>query len=132
MSTEQKKNYALPIIVMFALFAMISFVTGLQNPMGVIVKSQFGASNFMSQLGNAANFIAYAFMGIPAGMLLQRIGYKKTALLAVTVGFIGGRFHFRFFHVYVEYGSESYVEYSCRRWKQRKSIDSIRWLVQLD
>ena len=59
MSTEQKKNYALPIIVMFALFAMISFVTGLQNPMGVIVKSQFGASNFMSQLGNAANFIAY-------------------------------------------------------------------------
>ena len=55
MSTEQKKNYALPIIVMFALFAMISFVTGLQNPMGVIVKSQFGASNFMSQLGNAAN-----------------------------------------------------------------------------
>ena len=89
MSTEQKKNYALPIIVMFALFAMISFVTGLQNPMGVIVKSQFGASNFMSQLGNAANFIAYAFMGIPAGMLLQRIGYKKTALLAVTVGFIG-------------------------------------------
>ena len=28
MSTEQKKNYALPIIVMFALFAMISFVTG--------------------------------------------------------------------------------------------------------
>ena len=89
MSTEQKKNYALPIIVMFALFAMISFVTGLQNPMGVIVKSQFGASNFMSQLGIAANFIAYAFMGIPAGMLLQRIGYKKTALLAVTVGFIG-------------------------------------------
>ena len=136
MSTEQKKNYALPIIVMFALFAMISFVTGLQNPMGVIVKSQFGASNFMSQLGNAANFIAYAFMGIPAGMLLQRIGYKKTALL---VGYrrkfrrvFGGRFHFRFFHVYVEYGSESYVEYSCRRWKQRKSIDSIRWFVQLD
>ena len=137
MSTEQKKNYALPIIVMFALFAMISFVTGLQNPMGVIVKSQFGASNFMSQLGNAANFIAYAFMGIPAGMLLQRIGYKKTALLAVTVGFIGVGITFlsgiaEIFHVYVEYGSESYVEYSCRRWKQRKSIDSIRWFVQLD
>ena len=57
----QKKNYVLPIAMMFALFAMISFVTGLQNPMGIIVKNQFGASNFMSQLGNAANFIAYAF-----------------------------------------------------------------------
>ena len=82
----QKKNYVLPIAMMFALFAMISFVTGLQNPMGIIVKNQFGASNFMSQLGNAANFIAYAFMGLPAGLMLQRIGYKKTALAAVAVG----------------------------------------------
>src|SRR5574344_2461659 len=85
----KKKNYALPIAMMFALFFMISFVTGLQNPFGVIVKNQFGVSNFMSQLGNAANFIAYAFMGIPAGLLLSRIGYKKTALSAIMVGFIG-------------------------------------------
>ncbi|MEA4841426.1 MAG: MFS transporter [Bacteroidales bacterium] len=86
---KQTKNYALPIAMMFALFFMISFVTGLQNPMGVIVKNQFAASNFMSQLGNAANFIAYAFMGLPAGLLLKRIGYKKTALLAIAVGFVG-------------------------------------------
>lgn len=84
-----KKNYTLPIIMMVALFFMISFVTGLQNPFGLIVKNQFDASNFMSQLGNAANFIAYAFMGIPAGILLQRVGYKKTALLAIVVGFCG-------------------------------------------
>lgn len=88
-STNQQKNYALPIVMMIFLFGMISFVTGLQNPMGIIVKNQFGTSNFMSQLGNAANFIAYAFMGIPAGLLLQRIGYKKTALLAIAVGFCG-------------------------------------------
>ncbi len=86
---EQKKSYLLPIIMMFALFAMISFVTGLSNPFGVIVKEEFGASNFMSQMGNAANFIAYAFMGIPAGMLLKRIGYKKLALLAIVIGFVG-------------------------------------------
>lgn len=86
---EQKKNYTLPIIMMFALFFMISFVTGLQNPMGVIVKDQFGASNFLSQLGNLANFIAYAFMGYPAGLMLKRIGYKKTSLVAVVVGFVG-------------------------------------------
>jgi FHS family L-fucose permease-like MFS transporter len=88
-TNQQQKNYVLPIIMMIALFGMISFVTGLQNPMGIVVKSQFGASNFMSQLGNAANFIAYAFMGYPAGLLLQKIGYKKTALAAIAVGFIG-------------------------------------------
>lgn len=89
MESTKKKNYALPIAMMFALFFMISFVTGLQNPLGVIVKNQFNASNLMSQLGNAANFIAYAFMGIPAGLLLKKIGYKKTALLAIIVGFVG-------------------------------------------
>ncbi|ATA81784.1 MULTISPECIES: MFS transporter [Capnocytophaga] len=86
---QQNKSYVLPIAMMFALFFMISFVTGLQNPFGVIVKNQFMASNLESQLGNLANFIAYAFMGIPAGKMLERIGYKKTALAAIAVGFVG-------------------------------------------
>ncbi|MFA5226560.1 MAG: MFS transporter [Bacteroidales bacterium] len=87
--TTEKKSYALPIAMMFALFFMIAFVTGLPSPMGVIVAKQFGATTFQSQLGFFANFIAYAFMGIPAGIMLKRIGYKKTALSAITVGFIG-------------------------------------------
>lgn len=85
----KKKNNVLAIAIMFFLFAMISFVTGLQNPMGIIVKSQFEATNAMSQLGNLANFIAYAFMGLPAGFILKKYGYKVTSLLAVSVGFIG-------------------------------------------
>ena len=86
---SQKNSNVLAIAIMFFLFAMISFVTGLQNPMGVIVKSQFGATNAMSQLGNLANFIAYAFMGLPAGFILKKYGYKVTSLAAVAVGFIG-------------------------------------------
>ncbi|MDP4238784.1 MAG: MFS transporter [Bacteroidota bacterium] len=88
MNTE-KKNYTLPIAMMFALFAMISFVTGLSNPLGVIVKNQPGIQNWMSQLGNFANFFAYLFMGLPAGMILKNKGYKFTALSAIAVGFIG-------------------------------------------
>ena len=86
---NNNKGNVLAIGIMFFLFAMISFVTGLQNPMGIIAKAQFGATNLMSQLGNAANFIAYAFMGLPAGFLLKGKGYKFTALAAVTVGFVG-------------------------------------------
>lgn len=88
MSTENK-NYALPIAMMFALFFMIAFVTGLPSPMGVIVAKQFGASNFESQLGFLGNFLAYAFMGIPAGIMLKKWGYKVTALAAILVGFTG-------------------------------------------
>lgn len=86
--TNNKSNI-LPIVVMYLLFFMIAFVTNLCNPMAVIVKNNFAMSNFAAQLGNAANFIAYAVMGIPAGMLLKKIGYRKTALVAILVGFVG-------------------------------------------
>ena len=83
------KSTILPIVVMFLLFFMIAFVTNFAGSMGVIVKTQFGASNAMAQLGTLANFIAYAVMGVPAGMILKRKGYKFTSLLAVSVGFVG-------------------------------------------
>jgi FHS family L-fucose permease-like MFS transporter len=89
MTTQQNKSYALPIVMMIILFGMISFVTNLAAPMGIVLKNQFGVSNFLGMLGNAANFIAYAVMGIPGGILLQKMGYKKTALIAIAVGFIG-------------------------------------------
>ena len=88
-NVEKKQNYTPVIVVMFALFFMIAFVTNLAGSMGVIVTNQFGASKALSQLGTLANFIAYACMGIPAGLILKRKGYKLTALAAVTVGFIG-------------------------------------------
>ena len=85
----QKKGNVLAIAVMFALFFMIAFVTNFAGSMGVIVTNQFGASKALSQLGTLANFIAYACMGIPAGIILKRKGYKFTALLAVTIGLVG-------------------------------------------
>ncbi|MBO4447755.1 MAG: MFS transporter [Bacteroidales bacterium] len=83
------KSYTPAIVVMFALFFMIAFVTNLAGSMGVIVTNQFGASKALSQLGSLANFIAYACMGIPAGLILKRKGYKFTSLAAVVVGLLG-------------------------------------------
>ena len=86
----QKQNSNVPaIIVCILLFGMISFVTNLASPMGDILKNQFQVANWMGTLGVLCNFIAYAVMGIPAGNLLSKHGYKKTALLAVAVGFVG-------------------------------------------
>ena len=93
MSTQKKSNL-LAIIVMILLFGMISFVTNLASPMGDVIKNDLARHsinipNWMATLGVFANFIAYACMGIPAGNLLQKRGYKFTALAAVAVGFIG-------------------------------------------
>jgi FHS family L-fucose permease-like MFS transporter len=90
---EQKKQNGniIAIITMIFLFGMISFVTNLAAPIGVIWKSQPGieGSNFLGMMGNMMNFLAYLFMGIPAGKLLTKIGYKKTALAAIAVGLLG-------------------------------------------
>ncbi len=77
------------IIVMIALFAMIAFVTNLCSPMAVIVKNDFAVSNVLAQIGNYGNFIAYLVISIPAGMLIAKVGYKKTALIGLVIGIVG-------------------------------------------
>ncbi len=88
MTTQQKQGNLVGIITMIFLFGMISFVTNLAAPIGTIWK---GNPEFASLglLGNMMNFLAYLVMGIPAGRMLARIGYKKTALAAIAVGIIG-------------------------------------------
>ncbi len=86
---EQKKNNLLPIVTMFFLFAMISFVTNLAAPFGTIWKNEYAGSGTLGMMGNMMNFLAYLFMGIPAGKMLQRIGYKRTALIAMAIGVVG-------------------------------------------
>ncbi len=87
MSNQAKQWGA--IIVMIALFAMIAFVTNLCTPMATIIKNQGEISNVLAQIGNYGNFVAYLVMGIPAGMLIAKFGYKKTALIGLVVGAIG-------------------------------------------
>lgn len=74
---------------MIALFAMIAFVTNLCTPMATIIKNQGNISNVLAQIGNYGNFFAYLFMGLPAGMLISKFGYKKTALIGLVVGIVG-------------------------------------------
>lgn len=89
MNQKKQNGSSIAIIMMILLFGMISFVTNLAAPMGVVLKNQFGIPNSLGMLGNFMNFLAYAVMGIPSGKLLEKIGYKKTALVAIAVGFTG-------------------------------------------
>ncbi len=91
MSNQKKNGSIIAIVTMMFLYAMIAFVTNLGAPIGVVMKNdpEVGGSNMLAMLGNFMNFFAYLFMGIPAGKMLTRIGYKKTAMLGILVGFIG-------------------------------------------
>ena len=85
---QEKKQWG-AIIVMIALFAMIAFVTNLCSQMATIIRNQGEISNVLAQIGNYGNFVAYLVMGIPAGMLIAKYGYKKTALIGLAVGIVG-------------------------------------------
>ena len=74
------------IVTMCFIFAMISFVTNMAAPFGNIWGYTYEWSGFM---GNMMNFLAYLFMGIPAGKMLMKIGYKKTTLVALAIGLLG-------------------------------------------
>lgn len=80
-----------PAIAMFVLYGLLALVTHLSAPIGAVWKVQPGidGSNFLGMAGNMMTFGAYLFMGIPAGRLLMRIGYKRTALAALALG-VGG------------------------------------------
>ena len=82
----KKKGTLVAIITMTFLFAMISFVTNMAAPFGTIWKQHY---DWAGMMGNMMNFAAYLFMGIPAGMMITKYGYKKTALVALALGFVG-------------------------------------------
>ncbi len=86
--SQQKKQWG-AIIIMIALFAMIAFVTNLCTPMATIIKNQGNISNVVAQIGNYGNFVAYLVMGIPAGILISKYGYKNTALIGLAIGILG-------------------------------------------
>ncbi len=93
MSKEQSNSLKIiTIVAMMFLYAMISFVTNLAAPVGKIWGASFedpAQAERMGMLGNLFNFLAYLIMGIPAGNFLAKNGYKKTALTAIFLGFIG-------------------------------------------
>jgi FHS family L-fucose permease-like MFS transporter len=74
------------IVTMFFLYAMVAFVTNMGAPFGNIWGFTY---EWAGMMGNMMNFAAYLFMGIPAGNMLIKYGYKKTALIAMLVGALG-------------------------------------------
>lgn len=86
MSQTKSNGNTVAIVTMFFLYAMVAFVTNMGAPFGNIWGFTYPWAGMM---GNMMNFAAYLFMGIPAGNMLTKYGYKKTALIAMLVGALG-------------------------------------------
>lgn len=83
-------NYTFALIVMFIVLFMVGFVTTMNNSMIEFCKKAFNLQDAQGQLVNTAFYGAYA-LSIPFGLMMNKIGYKKTlvlGLLIVGIGFI--------------------------------------------
>ena len=81
----------LAMAAMFMLYGMSAVALNLAAPLGNVWMQQPGivGSKTLGMMGNMMSFCANVFIGIPTGVMLQRIGYKRTSLIAIALGFLG-------------------------------------------
>lgn len=83
-SGNENTNYGVPLALMVSLFFMIGFITVMNDVLIPSLKGLFNLHSWKVMLVQSCFFGAYAIMSIPAGNLIQKIGYKKG--LAVSLG----------------------------------------------
>ncbi len=87
---SQQKSYALPMIIIGALFFIFGFVTWVNGTLIPYLKIACQLeSDLQSYLVATAFFIAYGVMGIPSSFVLKKTGYKKGMAIGLLVMAIG-------------------------------------------
>jgi FHS family L-fucose permease-like MFS transporter len=72
-----------------ALFFMWGFLTSMNDVIIPHLQSIFELNNFKSQLVNSAFFGAYFLFALPAGKLIEKIGYKRAMVAGLIVAAAG-------------------------------------------
>ena len=80
---DQKKSYRTAFIFLTALFFLWGFVTVLVDSLIPRLREVFTLSYFEAGLVQFAFFGAYFLLSIPAGFILDRIGYKRGIILGL-------------------------------------------------
>ena len=88
---NNKPNYTLPIILVTSLFFLWGLAYGLLDVLNKHFQETLNITKQRSTLLQAAYFGAYFLVALPAGLFMQKVGYKKgiiTGLLLYATGAI--------------------------------------------
>ncbi len=83
------KSISSPIVIIGALFFIFGFITWLSSVLVPYLKIACELNNFQSYLVAFSFYIAYFFMSVPSGWLLERTGYKKGMTIGLLVMAVG-------------------------------------------
>src|SRR6266566_9260800 len=93
-ANEQKQNYTPALISLAVLYFMMGLITCLNDTLVPFFKKGFSLSYAESSLVQFYFFLTYGIMSIPAGKIVERIGYKNGMVLGFSVSAFGALLFF--------------------------------------
>lgn len=88
-SSSGTKNYTLPFILVTSLFFLWGTAYGLLDVLNKHFQEALGITKTRSTLLQAAYFGAYFLIALPAGLFMNRFGYKRGIILGLLLYTIG-------------------------------------------
>ncbi len=82
-------NYKVGMSVISSIFFIFGFATTFIITLSAKVKDIFELSEFEAQLLNFSFFITYAFISIPIGLYIKKIGYKNALVIGLFLMALG-------------------------------------------
>jgi FHS family L-fucose permease-like MFS transporter len=87
--TTKKNNYLIPFIFVTSLFFLWGIANNLNGILIPHLRKALQLSNMQSTFVDTAVYLAYFLSAIPAGMILNKFGYKKGIIAGLLVFSIG-------------------------------------------
>lgn len=84
-----KKEYMIPFILVTSLFFMWGFARSILDVLNKHFQEDYGVSMGQSALIQATTYVGYFLMAIPAGLFINRWGYRKGVVLGLLFFSIG-------------------------------------------
>ena len=84
-AASSSPNYIVPFIIVTALFGIFGFLTNLNSNLSPKLEDIFNLNHAWSNLVTSSWFLAYLVFSVPAGKLIEKIGYKRTMVTSLFI-----------------------------------------------
>lgn len=85
----KNSNYLIPFAIIGGLFFVLGFAVGINNILIPFLREAFDLTTTSSYLVMTATYSAFIIFGYPSGMIIKKIGYKKSIILSFFILALG-------------------------------------------
>ena len=89
MTNKSKKSVIVPFLIIAGMFAIFGFVTWINSVLIPFMKVVCELTETQALLVATASYISFVVMGMPASILIKKVGYKKGMSIGLAIMTIG-------------------------------------------